>query len=107
VRSTQATIFARDPDDPPGPFDRMVAKVVGRLFDQRMHDETHLKAVFEAHNAEVVRRIPAQRLLAYDVAQGWTPLCDFLGVPVPDAPMPLTNTTDEFRARLAAFTAQA
>jgi hypothetical protein len=106
VRSTQATIFARDPSDPPTPFDQMIAKVVGRLFDYRMHDEALLKAVFERHNAEVVARIPPERLLVYEAAQGWAPLCAFLGVPIPDEPMPLTNTTEEFRARLAAFSAE-
>jgi hypothetical protein len=30
---------------------------------------------------------------------GWAPLCEFLGVPVPDAPYPKTNSTEEFRAR--------
>ncbi len=102
VASTQATIFSLDPADPPTDFDRMASKVVGRLFDQRMHDEDHLAAVFERHNAEVVRRIPPERLLVYEVAQGWEPLCAFLGVPVPETPMPRTNTTAEFQARLAA-----
>jgi hypothetical protein len=101
VASTQATIFAVQPSDPPSPFQRMVAKVVGRLFDQRLREESHLAAVFEAHNAEVIRRIPAGRLLVYEVTEGWGPLCRFLGVPVPDAPMPWANTTEEFGAHLA------
>ena len=53
---------------------------------------------FEAHNAEVRRHIPAQRLLVFDVAEGWAPLCDFLGVPVPEAPFPNTNSVREFHA---------
>jgi hypothetical protein len=53
-------------------------------------------ATFERHNAEVVASIPADRLLVFEAAQGWQPLCDFLGVPVPDAPFPRTNSREEF-----------
>ena len=41
--------------------------------------------------------VPAEKLLVFDAKQGWGPLCAFLGVPVPDAPFPSVNTTDEFR----------
>jgi hypothetical protein len=101
VKSTQATIFARPPADPPSDFDRMIGKVIGRLFDGRMRDEDHLAAVFERHNAEVVERIPPERLLVYEVADGWAPLCAFLGVAVPEGPMPKVNSTEAFQARSA------
>jgi hypothetical protein len=55
--------------------------------------------VYERHNAEVRRTIEPQRLLVYDVAQGWGPLCRFLGVPVPCDSFPHANTTEEFRSR--------
>lgn len=55
--------------------------------------------VYERNNEEVRRTIPADRLLIFNPRQGWEPLCAFLGVPVPDAPYPKTNSTDEFRAR--------
>jgi hypothetical protein len=98
--STQATIFARDfPPDSEEPFLRMVAKVVGRLFDNRMHDKDKLISVYNRHNETVKKVIPAERLLVYDLVQGWGPLCSFLGAPVPDAPMPKVNTTEEFQAR--------
>jgi hypothetical protein len=103
-RSTQATIFPHaTPPDTDAPFDQMFRKVIGRLFDQRMRDHDHVIDVFNRHNAEVRRRIPPHRLLVYEVARGWEPLCRFLGVPVPAIPMPKTNTSEEFgnRARLA------
>ena len=31
-----------------------------------------------------------------DVAEGWEPLCAFLGKAVPDAPFPRTNATHQF-----------
>jgi len=102
--STQATIFREETRSggPPGSgFPRMVEAVVGRLFDGRMHDREHCTRIFREHNARVRATIPPERLLVYEVAQGWAPLCEFLGVPVPDGPMVKTNTTEEFQARLA------
>jgi hypothetical protein len=101
-RSTQATIFARDFSEPAGGFEQMIGKVVGRLFDLRMHDKAHVIEVFERHCAEVQARIPPARLLVYDLAEGWAPLCAFLGVPAPQTPMPKVNSTEEFQARAAA-----
>jgi len=109
--STQATIFARPYDDQNDPFQRMVGKVVGRLFDHRLADRDKVIEVFERHNETVRRTIPADRLLVYDVAQGWEPLCAFLGVPVPETPMPKVNSTEEFLSvhaeKLAAMNAPA
>src|SRR5579862_2437490 len=100
--STQATIFAdRGPMDPEAPFPRMVRKVVYDLFDGRIHDREHAISIFNAHNAEVRATIPPERLLIYEVAQGWAPLCDFLGVPVPDGSMPKVNTREQFGMMIA------
>jgi len=100
-RSTQATIFTWDATDAalPEPFLRMVSKAVGALFDQRIHDHDHVIEVFKRHNAHVRQVIPPTRLLVYEVADGWGPLCAFLGVAVPDRPMPKVNTTEEIQAR--------
>lgn len=96
-RSTQATIFPNaTPPDTDAPFDRMYRAVIGRLFDQRMRDHDHVIDVFRQHNAEVRRRIPPDRLLVYEIDQGWEPLCRFLDVAVPTTPLPKTNTTEEF-----------
>jgi len=61
--------------------------------------EAHMIDVYERHNAEVKRIIPADRLLVFEASQGWEPLCKFLGVKVPVAPYPNMNTTEEFQAR--------
>jgi len=53
-------------------------------------------AALERHNAEVQRTIPAERLLVFEAAQGWEPLCAHLGVPVPDEPFPRVNDRAEF-----------
>lgn len=51
---------------------------------------------FERHNEEVKRCIPDERLLVYDVKQGWQPLCEFLDVPVPEEPFPHVNEREAF-----------
>jgi len=106
--STQATIFAeREGMDPNAPFPRMIGKVIFELFDGRMHDKDHLISVYKAHNAEVRAVIPADRLLVYHVADGWAPLCDFLGVPVPEGETPKVNSREEFGSHIAAEVAKA
>ena len=77
---------------------RIMAKdiIVERHFDNRPHDRDHVLARYAEHNAEVQRTVPAARLLTYDVAQGWDPLCAFLGVAVPDTPFPTVNRRGDF-----------
>ena len=99
--STQATIFKQMDLDEASPFSRMPKKVVGELFEQRMHDRAKLLEVYARHNETVRRTIPPERLLVYEVSQGWAPLCAFLGVPVPDGSIPKVNTTEEFQRELA------
>ena len=55
--------------------------------------------VYDAHNQAVRREVPPEKLLVFNAWDGWEPLCDFLDVPVPAAPYPRTNSTDEFRVR--------
>ena len=99
--STQQTIFSpRLPRDPTSVHFRMIQKVIGRLFDGRYDDHDRLIEVFNAHNARVREVIAPERLLVYEVAQGWGPLCAFLGAPVPDGPMPKVNSSDDFWTRM-------
>ena len=44
-----------------------------------------------SHNEEVVRNIPADRLLVFDLSEGWEPLCKFLDKPTPNEPFPHLN----------------
>jgi hypothetical protein len=49
---------------------------------------------------EVKQTVPADRLLVWSVADGWEPLCDFLGLGVPDTPFPHLNDSQEFQDRI-------
>ena len=67
-------------------------------FDGRLTDRAHCQAVFAQYNREVQETIAPQRLLVFEVKQGWEPLCAFLGVPVPDdEPFPHVNDTVQYQ----------
>ncbi len=77
-----------------------VAVVGNRVFGGRFDERDYAIAVYEAHNEAVRKALPSERLLIYEVSEGWAPLCAFLGVPLPTEPFPRTNSTAEFRARI-------
>jgi hypothetical protein len=84
------------------PPDAEVLQMINNLiwngtFNGRFLEKDYAIEVFERHNEDVKRKVPADHLLVYEISQGWEPLCDFLGVPVPDAPMPHLNDTTSFR----------
>jgi hypothetical protein len=60
-----------------------------------------LIAEMERHNAEVRRVVPAERLLEWQVSEGWEPLCEFLEVDVPQEPLPHVNDRETFMGRVA------
>lgn len=71
------------------------------LFGGRFTDREHAIDVYRRHNEDVVRALGADRVLVYDVRQGWEPLCAFLGTPVPAQPFPRANDSAAMRQRIA------
>jgi hypothetical protein len=86
------------------PFLDMVTGVIGRTGFPIGLDAAGLTRAFNAHIDAVKATIPAHRLLVYQVKEGWTPLCAFLGVEEPAEPFPRTNNRTEFWDRLAGGT---
>jgi hypothetical protein len=74
--------------------------VLRGTFDGRFEDKHHAIEVFNRHKEEVKRRVPPDRLLVYEVKEGWGPLCEFLGVEEPDKPFPRLNDAAEMRRRI-------
>jgi hypothetical protein len=60
-----------------------------------------LIAEMERHNDEVRSTVPAERLLVWEVGEGWAPLCKFLEVEVPAQPLPHVNDRETFMGRVA------
>lgn len=71
------------------------------VFDGRLEDRGYAIEIYNAHIEEVSASVAAERLLVFEASQGWEPLCEFLGRPVPAEPFPRVNTSEEFRERRA------
>jgi hypothetical protein len=90
---------------PPEVIDRM--RQIGAFVDELVWqgtfgggfaDRGHAIRIFEERNAAVMATAPSERLLVYEVKEGWEPLCRFLGVPVPvDTPFPHVNDSASFQ----------
>ncbi|MGH0035638.1 MAG: sulfotransferase family protein [Myxococcota bacterium] len=74
--------------------------VFERTFGGRFLDRAHAVGVYERHNERVIREVPPERLLVFEVSEGWAPLCARLELPVPAEDFPRVNSTDEFRERM-------
>jgi Sulfotransferase domain len=98
--SATQTIFNTMSDDV-NPDSFGVAVIRNKVFSGNVADKAHVTAVLEANTRDVVAGVPRERLLVYQVSEGWPRLCAFLGLPEPAEPFPLTNTTGEFRGRMA------
>jgi Sulfotransferase domain len=63
-------------------------------------DRTEMAADMKRWNQEIIDTVPSERLLVWYPTDGWGPLCEFLEVPVPDAPLPAVNDTENFQKNL-------
>jgi len=86
------------------PFHELMQKIVWGTVDNRMQDKDYMVSYFENRNKEIIDSVPADRLLVFEVKQGWGPLCEFLGVPVPDGDFPHINSREETRALIEKLT---
>jgi hypothetical protein len=76
--------------DPPGP-----------MREQFIRDQ------FLRHIEAVTREIAPERLLVFEVTEGWAPLCRFLGVPEPAEAFPQENDVEDFARRISGAPAAA
>ncbi|MEH6543022.1 MAG: sulfotransferase family protein [Porticoccaceae bacterium] len=76
----------------------IVAKtlIADRLFKGRLHDRDFCISVYNRHNEEVQNTVPANKLLVFEVKEGWAPLCKFLDTTIPEMPFPRSNMQEEF-----------
>lgn len=102
-RSAKNTIFhAIDLNKAAGedPWQDMIHAMLRNRFCTDLENEGAMKKAFVRHNEEVRDTIPADRLIVWQPEDGWGPIAEALGVPTPDEPLPVTNTTGEFREML-------
>jgi hypothetical protein len=67
-------------------------------FSPHYSDPTSAMTAYNAHNQAVRDVVDPGRLIEWRSGDGWSSICDRLGLPQPDEPFPHVNTTDEFRA---------
>ncbi|KEY73651.1 hypothetical protein S7711_07699 [Stachybotrys chartarum IBT 7711] len=66
--------------------------VEGWLGIKSKEDAEHLaKQRYREYYALIRKITPPDRLLEFKLEQGWAPLCEFLGKPIPDEPFPHLN----------------
>ena len=82
-----------------GPHLSVIRKIMIQTHGVDAEDpKTDLAQMYTDWVNRVKETVPAEKLLVFNVKQGWKPLCDFLGVPVPDTPFPRVNSTKEFHS---------
>ena len=96
--STLNTIFTVSPKFPKwirflfppiGSFIKLNDEMIWQgLFQNAFTNKAKAVEVFLRHNEEVINTIPADHLLIHKISEGWEPICDFLGVPVPEFAFP-------------------
>lgn len=104
-RSTSKTIFeglelsAHNPD----PLKRERSSlncrlILERTFEGRYHDKEFAINVYRKHIQQVLETVPSEKLLQFDVRDGWESLCEFLQKPIPQESFPWLNERTEFMA---------
>ena len=63
-------------------------------------DKKFARQVWKNHIKSVKETVPSEKLLVYDVRDGWGPICKFLGVPEPSEPLPHLNKKENFKEML-------
>ena len=74
----------------------MATQIIGeRTFGGPIDNKYAATLAYENHN-QAVEAFSKDRVLVFEVRQGWEPLCEFLGKPVPDGDFPRSNNQEQF-----------
>jgi hypothetical protein len=76
----------------------MFRELLAREIGADWADASAAKAFYENHNAEVRAAASAERFVDWAPGDGWAPLCEALGVPVPEEPFPHLNTRADWHS---------
>jgi hypothetical protein len=95
-QSASRTVIPLIHDQPAGPFTEMMQSLGESRWPFPYQDEADAKKWFDAHNDSVRRSVPKQRLIEWNIGDGWLPICKALGMSTPDAPFPHANKVEDF-----------
>ena len=82
------------------PTRELTLRMLNERFTPRWTEEAEAKRAYSRHNASVRATVPAGRPVEWQLGDGWAPICEALGSPIPDEPFPHVNTSAEFRSWL-------
>ena len=105
-RSMDVTVLARTrdmlaTDDNADPLVPLFRAIFDGVFTD-LDDPADVMAGYERRLVQVRAEIGPERLVEWQPADGWEPICRALGVPVPDQPFPHENTTADYLVRAEA-----
>jgi Sulfotransferase domain len=67
-------------------------------FQGRFEDKEWVRQMYYDRIETIKDAVPAERLIVWELGKdGWEPICEALGVDVPDKPFPHLHDTNEFR----------
>jgi len=80
----------------------MCKNMFNRNFNSDFSKENLMK-VYNQHNKNVEEKCPKEKLLKFEVKDGWKPLCDFLQKKIPKVDFPNENEQAVFQKRFRIF----
>lgn len=96
--SCQNTIFPKI-KQVQGEWGDMIRAVVFGSFISDLDNKQACIEAYLTHLEQVRSDVPKDRLIEWQTGDGWQPLCDGLGIEVPNEPFPHVNTTSDFQQR--------
>ncbi len=101
--SVQNTVFdslelsAHNPDPNKRESQSLARRLVlEHTFEGRHWDKEYVLDIYRKHVHHIVEVVPRERLLKFDVKDGWKPLCDYLHKAIPAEPFPKVNERSDF-----------
>ncbi|KAF5402613.1 NAD dependent epimerase/dehydratase [Paragonimus heterotremus] len=76
-------------------FGALLGRTIQLTYGEEVNTEMALMAAYESWIEQVTRSVPPERLLTFQVIDGWLPLCQFLDQPIPNTPFPHVNEREE------------
>lgn len=64
---------------------------LAELFDNKEYSTEMAMEAHGKHKRKIITTLRPDQLLIYDFSMGWNPFCEFLGVDVPNVPLPHRN----------------
>jgi len=91
--------FRRVSDRVGDDFFAMLHGLWRRSLGELSDDAETAMALYDRYLDRVRATVPKDRLLEWNPKDGWAPICEALGVPVPDEPVPHLNTRADWARR--------